>query len=132
MCAHIRITYCVYCSHEHSPIVLMYYDVCIHTYVQVYYWYVQIREQVGVWYSKCEAMYVVVIFWINFENSYFVLFVHFKLFFVFITLQVMFVMTPGIQRQQHSFLDKFQYHKLANNLSPALMNVYIGTVYCMW
>jgi ubiquitin conjugation factor E4 B len=40
-------------------------------------------------------------------------------------IEVMFVMTPGIQRQQHSYFDKFQYHKLATHLSPALMNVYI-------
>ena len=41
-------------------------------------------------------------------------------------VQVLFVMTPGIQRRTHSLFDQFQYHPLAEHLSSVLMRIYIG------
>ena len=44
--------------------------------------------------------------------------------------QVLFVMTPGIQRRTHSLFDQFQYHPLGENLSSVLMRIYIGEWHC--
>ena len=40
--------------------------------------------------------------------------------------QVLFVMTPGIQRRTHSLFDQFQYHPRGEHFSSVLMRIYIG------